>query len=150
MDRGAWWAAAHRVSQSWTWPKQLSTHITIQVILFDSINKQILFFSNSRKGREREEEVEGVLWVARVESGASQERGRFLWSCGRGDPIIAKRFPDSVDNTDHFFLKKQCNCQKLQTQMLWRFLVEIALTKGSSHQQIQEKFLQAIGIVNQQ
>ena len=27
MDRGTWWAAAHRVAKSWTWLKQLSTHI---------------------------------------------------------------------------------------------------------------------------
>ena len=25
MDRGAWWAAFHRVAKSWTQPKQLST-----------------------------------------------------------------------------------------------------------------------------
>ena len=26
MDRGAWWATIHRVTQSWTRLKQLSTH----------------------------------------------------------------------------------------------------------------------------
>ena len=26
MDRGAWWATVHRVTRSWTWLKQLSTH----------------------------------------------------------------------------------------------------------------------------
>ena len=26
MDGGAWWAAVHRVAQSWTWLKRLSTH----------------------------------------------------------------------------------------------------------------------------
>ena len=26
MNRGAWWATVHRVTQSWTWPKLLSTH----------------------------------------------------------------------------------------------------------------------------
>ena len=26
MDRGAWWAAVHRVTQSWTWRKWLSAH----------------------------------------------------------------------------------------------------------------------------
>ena len=26
MDRGAWWAAVHRLTQSWTWLKQLSMH----------------------------------------------------------------------------------------------------------------------------
>ena len=25
MDRGAWWAAVHRVTKSWTWLKQLNT-----------------------------------------------------------------------------------------------------------------------------
>ena len=25
MDRGVWWATAHRVANSWTWPKRLST-----------------------------------------------------------------------------------------------------------------------------
>ena len=26
MDRGAWWATVHRVTKSWTWLEQLSTH----------------------------------------------------------------------------------------------------------------------------
>ena len=26
MDRGAWWAAVHGVTESWTWLKQLSMH----------------------------------------------------------------------------------------------------------------------------
>ena len=26
LDRGAWWATVHRVTQSWTWLKQLSMH----------------------------------------------------------------------------------------------------------------------------
>ena len=26
MDRGAWWATVHRIAQSWTWLKRLSTH----------------------------------------------------------------------------------------------------------------------------
>ena len=29
MDRGAWWAAVHRVAQSWTQLKQLSMHACI-------------------------------------------------------------------------------------------------------------------------
>ena len=29
VDRGAWWAAAHRVAQSWTRLKQLSMHTCI-------------------------------------------------------------------------------------------------------------------------
>ena len=27
MDRGAWWATVHRVTQSWTQLKQLNTHV---------------------------------------------------------------------------------------------------------------------------
>ena len=27
MDRGAWWTLDHSVAKSWTWQKQLSTHI---------------------------------------------------------------------------------------------------------------------------
>ena len=27
MDRGAWWAAVHRVAKSRTWLKQLNTHL---------------------------------------------------------------------------------------------------------------------------
>ena len=30
MDRGAWWAAVHGVSQSWTWLKWLSMHACMQ------------------------------------------------------------------------------------------------------------------------
>ena len=30
MDRGAWWAAVHRVVQSWTQLKQLSMHACIE------------------------------------------------------------------------------------------------------------------------
>ena len=29
VDRGAWWAAAHRVAQSWTWLNRLSMHACI-------------------------------------------------------------------------------------------------------------------------
>ena len=29
VDRGAWWAAVHRIAQSWTWLKQLSMHASI-------------------------------------------------------------------------------------------------------------------------
>ena len=29
MDRGAWWTAVHRVTQSWTWLKRLSMHACI-------------------------------------------------------------------------------------------------------------------------
>ena len=29
VDRGAWWAAVHRVAQSWTWLKPLSMHACI-------------------------------------------------------------------------------------------------------------------------
>ena len=32
MDRGAWWAAVHGVSQSWTWLKQLSMHACIYLL----------------------------------------------------------------------------------------------------------------------
>ena len=30
MDRGAWWATVHRVTQSWTQLKGLSTHAPVQ------------------------------------------------------------------------------------------------------------------------
>ena len=32
MDRGAWWAAVHRVAQSQTQLKQLSTHALLHII----------------------------------------------------------------------------------------------------------------------
>ena len=34
MDRGAWWAAVHRVAKSWTQPKQLSTIVCWIIFLF--------------------------------------------------------------------------------------------------------------------
>ena len=34
MDRGAWWAAVHRVAKSWTQPKQLSTIVCWMIFLF--------------------------------------------------------------------------------------------------------------------
>ena len=39
IDRGAWWAIVHRVANSWTWPKWLSTH---QVISQESIQEGLL------------------------------------------------------------------------------------------------------------
>lgn len=44
----------------------------IHAFLFDSINKQMLLFQ--LVPQLQAEEVEGVLWVARVESGASQRK----------------------------------------------------------------------------
>ena len=34
MDRGAWWAAVHGVTKSWTWTEWLSTHIRLKFLVF--------------------------------------------------------------------------------------------------------------------
>ena len=34
MDRGAWWATVHRVTQSWTQLKQLSVHADVAYYTF--------------------------------------------------------------------------------------------------------------------
>ena len=38
MDRGAWWAAVHRIAQSQTWLKQLSTHTCIHACALSKWN----------------------------------------------------------------------------------------------------------------
>ena len=42
-DRGAWWATVHRVAQSRTWPKQLSTHSTSYWIIFTNHPLKLCF-----------------------------------------------------------------------------------------------------------
>ena len=39
MDRGAWLATIHRVTQNQTWLKQLSTHARNSIILEDSMQE---------------------------------------------------------------------------------------------------------------
>ena len=48
MDRGAWWAAVHRVANSWKWLKQLSRHTRPQLpsilkICILSFSRSMLF-----------------------------------------------------------------------------------------------------------
>ena len=44
MDKGTWWATVHRVAQSQTWLKRLSTQVHGKLPLFDSGRLDALSF----------------------------------------------------------------------------------------------------------
>ena len=53
VDRGAWWAAVHRVAQSWTRLKQLSTHTGLQGCYPDlSCVELLAFHCREREAKE--------------------------------------------------------------------------------------------------
>ena len=45
MDRGAWWATVHRVAQSWTRLKGLSTHAHF-LLPSNSLRFHLTFYAN--------------------------------------------------------------------------------------------------------
>ena len=67
VDRGAWWAAVHRVAQTWTWLKQLSMHACIGE--GNGSPLQCSCLENPRDG--------GAWWPAVY--GVTQSRTRLKW-----------------------------------------------------------------------
>ena len=66
-DRGGWWAAVHRVAQSWTWLKRLSMHACIGEGNGDPLQNSCLENPWDR----------GAWWAAIY--GVSQSRTRLKW-----------------------------------------------------------------------
>ena len=72
MDRGAWWAAVHRVTHSWTRLKRLSTHACI-----GEGNGNLLQYSCLENSRDR-----GTWWAAVYGVAQSRTRLKQLSSSG--------------------------------------------------------------------
>ena len=79
MDRGAWWAAVHRVAHSWTWLKWLS-----MLACFREGNGNPLQYSCLENPRDR-----GAWWAAVYE--VTQNQTRWKWLSSSSSSSIGQR-----------------------------------------------------------